>query len=91
MTPAVSSVQFIEVQVLPDGRMDAKNAARYCGLSEKTMAMKRCTGTGPKYIKPGRIFYYRTDLDAWLSADRVGSTAQQKLASASAQTLMATG
>jgi hypothetical protein len=82
MTPAVSSVQGIAVQVLPDGRMDAKNAARYCGLSEKTMAMKRCTGTGPKYVKRGRIFYHRADLDAWLSAERFGSTAQQKLAAA---------
>lgn len=90
MTPEISSIHCIAVQVLPDGRMDAKNAARYCGLSEKTMAMKRCTGTGPKYVKPGRIFYYRTDLDAWLSADRVGSTAQQKLASAAGQTMAAT-
>ncbi len=64
MTPAVPSVQGIAVQVLPDGRMDTKNAARYCGLSEKTMAMKRCTGTGPKYVKRGRIFYHRADLDS---------------------------
>ncbi len=80
MTPAVSTVQGIAVQVLPDGRMDAKNAARYCGLSEKTMAMKRCTGTGPKYVKRGRIFYHRADLDSWLQTDRVESTAQQKQA-----------
>ena len=80
MTPLESTVQGIAVQILPDGRMDAKNAARYCGLSEKTMAMKRCAGTGPRYIKRGRIFYFRHDLDAWLHADRVGSTSQQRQA-----------
>jgi hypothetical protein len=50
------------------------------------MAMKRCTGTGPKYVKRGRIFYHRADLDAWLSAERFGSTAQQKLAAAQGMT-----
>ena len=36
------------VSTLPDGRMDVKNAALYLGLSHKTLAMKRCDGTGPK-------------------------------------------
>lgn len=85
MTPPVSAVRGIPVQVLPDGRMDAKNAARYCGLSEKTMAMKRCWGTGPRYVKIGRIFYHKADLDAWLDCERFGSTAQQKLAAAQLQ------
>jgi hypothetical protein len=53
------------------------------------MAMKRCAGTGPKYVKRGRIFYHRADLDAWLSAERFGSTAQQKLAAS--QSLPAAG
>lgn len=56
----------IEVVVLPDGRMDTTNAAAYLGLSEKTLAMMRCNGTGPKYIKRGRIFYYQEDLAIWL-------------------------
>jgi hypothetical protein len=70
----------IAVLVLPDGRMDAKNAARYCGLSVKTMAMKRCEGTGPRYVKQGRVFYYREHLDAWLKEGLVGSTAQRRSA-----------
>jgi hypothetical protein len=56
--------------------MDAKNAASYVGLSPKTLAMMRCEGTGPKFTKRGRIFYYLEDLDEWLKAGRVGSTAQ---------------
>jgi hypothetical protein len=66
-----------EVVVYPDNRVDAKNAAIYLGLSVKTLAMMRCKGTGPKYVKRGRIFYFIRDLDIWLnSPGRLTSTAQ---------------
>lgn len=68
--------QNIEVTILPDGRMDAKNAATYVGLSVKTLAMMRCNGNGPTFVKRGRVFYYRGDLDEWLLAGRAASTAQ---------------
>lgn len=66
----------LDVVMLPDGRMDAKNAATYCGLSVKTLAMKRCDGNGPKFVKLGRVFYFRDDLDEWLRGNRTTSTAQ---------------
>ena len=73
-------VTQIEIFILPDGRMDTRSAAGYLGLSEKTLAMMRCQGTGPRFIKRGRIFYYQSDLDNWLGqARRVTSTAQAKL------------
>lgn len=66
-----------DVLIFPDGRMDAKNAASYVGLSEKTLAMKRCKGIGPKYVKRGRVFYFREDLDQWLNEEgKFSSTAQ---------------
>ena len=65
-----------EVVMFPDGRMDTKNAASYVGLSEKTMAMQRCEGSGPKYLKRGRIFYFKEDLDTWIKSGRVSSTTQ---------------
>jgi hypothetical protein len=71
--------QNVEVTILPDGRMDVKNAATYLGLSVKTLAMMRCHGNGPKFIKRGRVFYYRADLDEWLLAGKAGSTAQAAL------------
>ncbi len=71
----ISSVKC-EVFIYPDGRMDAKNAALYLGLSEKTLAIKRCNGTGPKFIKRGRIFYFKDDLDAWLDSGRMSRTWQ---------------
>ena len=55
-----------EVIVLPDGRMDTRNAAIYAGLAEKTMAMMRCDGKGPEYIKMGKVFYFREKLDEWV-------------------------
>ena len=64
------------VTVYPDGRMDTRNASSYTGFAEKTLAMMRCNGTGPKFVKLGRIFYFREDLDTWLQRGRVASTAQ---------------
>ncbi len=57
-------IQLVDVMVLPDGRMDTRSASGYLGLSEKTLAMMRCQGTGPSFIKRGRVFYYKEDLDA---------------------------
>lgn len=75
MTVINISVEPIQVQVFPDGRMDVKNAARYLGLKEKTLAIMRTMGTGPQFIKRGRVFYFKDDLDAWLNADgRLKST-----------------
>jgi len=67
----------IEVSIFPDGRMDVPNTADYLGLSQKTLAMKRSDGSGPKYIKRGRIFYFKEDLDEWLmQAGKRSSTAE---------------
>lgn len=67
------------IETYPDGRMDVKNAARYIGLAPKTLAMMRSSGTGPKFVKRGRVFYFRTDIDEWMNAQgRLMSTAQAK-------------
>ncbi|MEO5334404.1 MAG: helix-turn-helix domain-containing protein [Magnetococcus sp. YQC-5] len=71
-------IKHVEVKVLPDGRMGTKDSALYLGLKEKTLAMMRCRGEGPPFVKRGRIFYFVNDLDAWLQAGRVQSTAQSR-------------
>ena len=58
--------------------MDTKSAAAYIGLSVQTLAIKRSNGTGPRFVKRGRIFDYREDLDEWLRSARVRSTAEEK-------------
>jgi len=76
----MATVIEVEIFVLPDGRMDTRSTAGYTGLKEKTLAMMRCKGTGPRFIKRGKVFYYKEDVDAWLGqAKRVTSTAQAKL------------
>jgi hypothetical protein len=74
---AANSTKTKEVTMYPDGRMDTSNASAYVGLSAKTMAMMRCNGTGPKFVKRGRIFYFIEDLNSWLNVgERFTSTAQ---------------
>jgi len=75
----MAEIASIIVSTYPDGRMDTNNASKYTGLSEKTLAMFRCNGKGPKFIKRGRIFYYQSDIDEWMNANgRITSTAQAK-------------
>ena len=59
--------------------LTTKQAAEYLNLSEKTLSMWRCKGTGPTFIKRGRIFYLKPDLDAWLQEAKYTSTAQARL------------
>jgi hypothetical protein len=62
---AAAQIERVKVQILPDGRMDAKNAARYLNRKEKTLAQWRSQGKGPRWVKNGgRIFYFQADLDA---------------------------
>lgn len=69
--------QSVEVFVYPDGRVDTRNAALYLGLSEKTLAMMRCNGTGPKFIKMGRVYYFIEDLKDFVDQKaKATSTAQ---------------
>jgi hypothetical protein len=73
-------LERVRVIIFPDGRLDTDNAAQYLGLSTKTLAMMRSAGTGPKFVKRGRIFYFLEDLQAWMGAQpRVRSTAQARL------------
>ena len=73
-------VEYVKVVVLPDGRLDTANAALFLGLSQKTLAIMRSNGTGPKFVKRGRVFYFLDDLRTWLGEQpRVSSTAQARL------------
>jgi len=60
-----------EVLILHDGRMNRQNAAVYLGCAPKTLATYASRGDGPAFVKRGRVWYFKTDLDAWLNAGRV--------------------
>lgn len=60
-------VEQVRVRVLPDGRMDRANAAKYLGRSVKTLAMWTMTGRGPvSLLVGGRRFYFKTAIDAYI-------------------------
>lgn len=59
--------------------LTTSEAARFLRLSAQTMERLRVTGDGPAFIKLGpgrgaRVVYRRSDLDAWLHAQRRDST-----------------
>ena len=65
-----AEVEPIRIRVLPDGRMDRENAAKYLGRKPKTLAMWQLEGRGPKSILVGgRRYYYRETLDAFIRGD----------------------
>lgn len=70
--------QPFQINRYPDGRVTAKDAAAYVGLSEKTLANLRTKGTGPKFLKVGKIFYFVSDLDDWLKSAVVTATCQTR-------------
>ena len=60
----------VRVRILPDGRMDRENAAKYLGRKPKTLAMWALEKRGPKVHKAGgRCFYYRAQLDAFIRGE----------------------
>jgi hypothetical protein len=62
---AVESEQIeqVRVRVLPDGRLNRKDAAAYLGKAPKTLAMWALERKGPKPVRVGgRIFYLLDDL-----------------------------
>lgn len=72
----------VDVLVLPDGRMDRRNAAKYVGVAEKTLAQWAVKGIGPRFIKRGRVWYRREWLDGWLTDGEASSTAAARLVEA---------
>ena len=58
-----------------------EQAAKYLGFTDGWLAKLRMRGGGPKYVRLGRkCRYTRPDLDAWISAHRVGNTSEKSQA-----------
>lgn len=55
----------------PKEILDEKQAAEYVGQKPGTLRQWRTLGRGPAYHKKGRrVFYKKSDLDAWIVAGR---------------------
>jgi hypothetical protein len=67
---ALMSEERERVRILPDGRLRRRDAAKYLGVAEKTMAMWQLNGKGPRAIRVGGlIFYFKDDLDAFVRGE----------------------
>lgn len=65
---------------LPPRLLRTEEAARWLGLSGRTLEKHRCTGTGPSYRKlGGRVVYMLSDLQAWVDDGERHSTARKGL------------
>ena len=70
MIYAEPAIEQVCVRVLPDGRLTRKDAAKYLGRSEKTLAMWEMEGKGPPSLKVGgRRFYFKDQLDAFIRGE----------------------
>ncbi len=69
-TSPPDEIEQVRVRVLPDGRMDRVNAAKYLGRKPKTLAMWSMDGKGPPWVRVGgRIFYFKENLDAFVRGE----------------------
>ncbi len=63
-------IERVRVRVLPDGRMARKDAAKYLGRAEKTLAMWEMESKGPpSVLVGGRRFYFKDALDAFIRGE----------------------
>ena len=69
-TPEPAETETVRVRILPDGRMTRRDAARYLGFAEKTLAQWQLYGKGPaSKLVGGRRFYFMDVLDAYVRGD----------------------
>jgi excisionase family DNA binding protein len=54
-----------------------REAAAQLRLSQRTLERYRLSGSGPTYVKAGRLVRYREqDLEKWIASRVVGSTSE---------------
>lgn len=64
---------------LPPRYLRTQEAARFLGLSERTLEKHRTYGTGPAYRKlGGRVVYSVEDLQSWADRGLVTSTSDPR-------------
>ena len=70
MTITEPVIEQVRVRVLPDGRLTRKDAAKYLGRAEKTLAMWEMERKGPpSVLVGGRRFYFKDALDAFIRGE----------------------
>ena len=74
MTLTEPVIEQVRVRVLPDGRLTRKDAAKYLGRAEKTLAMWEMERKGPpSVLVGGRRFYFKDGLDAFIRGEEASA------------------
>jgi predicted DNA-binding transcriptional regulator AlpA len=64
---------------MTENLLDDHDLARITGRARSCWQKDRVAGTGPKFIRVGRLVRYREDdVNAWLAARTVSSTSEAK-------------
>jgi hypothetical protein len=59
----------IDISILPDGRIDIKNAAKLIGVKPKSLSVILHRAGMPPHVKIlGKIYFYYDDIVKWLKA-----------------------
>ncbi len=65
-----AEIEPVRVRVLPNGKLDSNNAAKYVNRAPKTLAQWRMQGIGPEWTKcGGRVCYNKDALDAFIRGE----------------------
>jgi excisionase family DNA binding protein len=60
-----------------DSLLNQKQAAHVLGVSVRTLERHRVSGTGPRWVRLGRLVRYRqSDLDGWVESNLRTSTSE---------------
>ena len=63
MNPTEEAIERVRIRVLPDERVSRRDAAKFLGHSEKTLANWALKNFGPKVIRVGgKCFYHFPEL-----------------------------
>ena len=77
MTPVLAD-QSLVIAADPDQKFARPEAARYLGISVRTLEGWAVRGGGPRMLKLGsHVVYRRRDLDAWLAARERANTSDR--------------
>jgi excisionase family DNA binding protein len=72
--PPEQRIQAEKPLLIRDGLLSTKEAAKYIGISEKTLPVWRVRGEGPEYVKIGRLVRYeKKALDRYIGDRRHNS------------------
>ena len=66
-------VKFLceEIEILPDGRLDVKNASKLIGIKPKSLTVMAHRADMPPCVKiSGKLYFYYNDIKKWLKSHK---------------------